>query len=85
MQPVGNSAEEGQVMSKKRKLESLQQLGILNASDVKQVQAKLNPSHRVEATAIAWGNVRWQSLVVVVALGWGGIASVIGIAWKLSH
>jgi hypothetical protein len=72
-------------MSKKRKLESLQQLGILKASDVKQVQAKLNPAYRVEASAITRHNVRWTSLVVVLALGWGGVAAALGVAWRLSH
>ena len=71
-------------MSKKRKLESLAQLGILKASEVKQVQSALGQP-RVVATNITWHNVRWQSLAVVAALGWGLIASTVAVAWKLSH
>ena len=72
-------------MSKKRKLESLQQLGILKPQDVKELQSKMNPAYRVEARQIGWHNVRWTSLVVAVALGWGTIASTIAVAWRLSH
>ena len=72
-------------MSKKRKLESLQQLGVLTPKDVKLVQARINPSYRVEQTQTSWHTVRWASLSVVAALGWGSIAVAIGTAWKLSH
>ena len=72
-------------MSKKRKLESLQQLGVLKPQDVRQIQAKLNPAYRIETTAMRLHNLRWASLSIVAALGWGSIAVAIGMAWKLSH
>ena len=72
-------------MSKKRKLESLQQLGILKPQDVKELQSKMNPAYRVEASRLGWHNVRWLSLAVAVALGWGSIATTVAVAWRLSH
>lgn len=83
MQPVGNSAEEGQFMSKKRKLESLAQLGVLKDSDVKAIQSKLE--YRVEPYRLSWHNVRWTSLAVVLTLSYGALAIVIATGWKLSH
>lgn len=70
-------------MSKKRKLESLAQLGMLKDSDVKAIQNKLE--YRAEAYNLNWHNLRWTSLAVVASLGFGSIASAIGLAWKLSH
>jgi len=72
-------------MSKKRKLESLQQLGVLKPEDVRQIQAKLNPAYRIETPAMRLHNLRWANLSVVAALGWGSIATTIAVAWKLSH
>jgi hypothetical protein len=72
-------------MSKKRKLESLQQLGILKASEVKQVQARLDPTHRVVPYYITAATVRWTSLAAVMALAYGSLAIIIGVAWRLSH
>jgi hypothetical protein len=68
-------------MSKKQKLESLQQLGLLRASEVKQVQAALGKP----VVRVAKGQVGWASVVVIAALGYASIAMWIGIAWKLSH
>lgn len=71
-------------MSKKRKLESLQQLGILRANEVKQVQAALaRPT--VVPYYITRATVNWSSLAVVVGLAYGSLAIVIGVAWRLSH
>ena len=72
------------MMSKKRKLESLQALGVLKPQDVKQIQSALGQS-RVEASHISMANIRWGSLVVVIGLSYASLAGVIGIAWRLSH
>ena len=71
-------------MSSKRKLESLQQLGILKDRDVKRVQAALGQPTIVPGYITA-ASVRWSSLAVVVGLAYGSLAIVIGVAWKLSH
>lgn len=70
-------------MSKKRKLESLAQLGVLSDSDVKAIQGKLG--YRVEQVRVNWNDLKWTSLAVVAGLGFGSIAITIVTAWKLSH
>lgn len=71
-------------MSKKRKLESLQQLGILKPQDVKQLQSALaRPT--VVPYYITAASIRWGSLALVVGLSYASLAIVIGVAWKLSH
>lgn len=70
-------------MSRKRKLESLAQLGVITDSEVKAIQSKLH--YRAEAVRIGWHNVRWTGLAVVAAMGFGTIASTIVLAWRLSH
>jgi hypothetical protein len=71
-------------MSKKQKLESLQQLGILKAKDVKQMQTALGKP-QVVRTHISAASIRWGSLALVVTAAYGSLAAVIVLAWKLSH
>ena len=71
-------------MSKKRKLESLQSLGVLTPQDVKEMQSALaRPT--VVPYYITAASIRWSSLAVVVGLSYASLAIVIGVAWRLSH